>query len=90
MSEFPPGFMVVMDGQIYEPVRTIPHTRKDGVPTSIIEWATSCAGCGDPLRVRTSLRFEWPNRRCSNCKAPGTAVRHASRRTSSAAGSATK
>lgn len=85
MSEFPPGFSFVLDGQIYTPIRTLPYTRKDESPTTLIEWATSCAGCGDPIRVRTSLRFEWPSRRCTACKAPGAAVRDASRRTSSGA-----
>ncbi len=71
-------------------VGIIQPRRTDASPTILIVWSTSCAGCGEPLQVRTSLRFEWPNRRCTGCKAPGTGCSHASRRTSSAAGSTEK
>jgi hypothetical protein len=73
--EFPVGFLVEHDHQVYRPIRTIVHTRKDGERTSLIEWSTNCPGCGTEFNVISTLLFRNPRRRCDSCKAPGRTVK---------------
>jgi len=43
------------DGRIWKDVGTVPHTRKDGLPTTLRVWESACVKCGAPIQARTTL-----------------------------------
>jgi hypothetical protein len=67
----------IYQGQRYIAVGTIPHRRRDGTETRLIEWHSECAQCRAPFIARTpaaAKKFQ-PNRRCMKHKRPGQRVR---------------
>jgi len=70
MSEFPEGFALEWDGQVYRPTGTREHIRKDSTLTRLVDWTTQCPSCGKEFTIRTSLLFHAPRRRCDACKSP--------------------
>lgn len=85
MSEFPPGFAVIYDGQRYEFSGARSYQRKDNIPATLLDWNTQCPDCGKPFSITTPLVFKEPTRRCSGCRRPGAAVRTRMRRRTSPA-----
>ncbi|HEX4173961.1 MAG TPA: hypothetical protein VHY82_15945 [Acetobacteraceae bacterium] len=74
MSDFPDGFVWQFCGQRYRPLGTIPHVKRDGDLTRMIEWETECATCGRTFKLRTALTIREPTRRCEACRKPGYSV----------------
>ena len=68
------GTLLMIDGQRFEVVELIPHRRRDGQQTVLINWASHCARCGQPFRQSTSMTAKFPNRRCQEHHAPGLPV----------------
>lgn len=61
---------VTYRGQLYERLRIEKVVRKDGRPTSIATWRSTCAECREPYECTTSAlmdRFQAP-RRCQACR----------------------
>ncbi len=78
MSEFPEGFGFVHDGQLYRPIRLVPHLTKDGRTIKLVEWVTECPTCRNEFTT-TTLAFTSSRllrrRRCDACKNPGHTIR---------------
>jgi len=43
------------DGRIWKRVGEEPYTRKDGLPTTLRLWESTCVKCGAPIHVKTTL-----------------------------------
>ena len=63
-------------GQPYWSGISKPHTRKDGGATTLVEWKSHCAECGEPFSFWRPVKkaFE-PNRRCQEHQRPGIRVK---------------
>jgi hypothetical protein len=64
------GTTVRLDEQVYELRETKPHVRKDGAPTRLLVWESTCPGCGSSFVVTTGLSTKSLNRRCGACRKP--------------------
>ena len=73
-SEFPAGFSVEWDKQVYRPVGLRKHTTKAGASVELVEWETECPRCNKVFALTTLMKFTAPRRRCDDCKAPGRRV----------------
>ena len=63
-------------GQVYEPLETTPHVRRDGSETCLKWWLTRCAKCRAPFTLATpdgASQFS-PSRRCKRHRQPGKRV----------------
>jgi hypothetical protein len=63
-------------GQHYWSGALRPHTRKDGTPTTLLEWKSHCAECGRLFsfwRPAKRAKFD-PNGRCEEHRRPGCRV----------------
>lgn len=74
-SPFPDGMEWVFSGQRYRPLGVRDHVKLDGSATKLIDWQTACPGCGTVFSLSTGLSFNWPTRRCQDCKRPGVKVK---------------
>jgi hypothetical protein len=72
MTGFPEGFTIRLGTQDYRPVSIATDLRV--ASRKYIQWQTECPDCGKSITVSTSLVFDKPSRRCSDCKAPGRPV----------------
>jgi hypothetical protein len=63
------------DGQRYERVGTVEHTRSDGTVTWLEGWATHCAECSAPMVVLATAKRGPESRRCVKHKRPGAKPR---------------
>ncbi len=63
-------------GQVYSLVGTVPHTRRDGSPTTLAVWQSHCADCGAAFRFTLPAFVQQfsPNRRCGLHARPGLYV----------------
>lgn len=68
------GTVLLLEGQRYEVVGLLVHTRRDGSPTMLILWQGFCADCGMKFTFKTGMQAKSVNRRCDNHKRPGKAV----------------
>jgi hypothetical protein len=66
--------LLMIDGQRFKVVELIPHRRRDGQQTVLINWASHCARCGQPFSQTTGMTAKAPNRRCPAHHAPGVPV----------------
>ena len=73
-SEFPAGFSIEYDQQIYRPLGIRDHVTANGRNAKVIAWLTKCPECRKEFTVITGMRFSGPRRRCDDCKAPGRPV----------------
>jgi hypothetical protein len=65
------GESIRRDGQTYTLVKTAPHVRQDGFPTTLLTWQSKCMTCGGPFVVVTGLATAAVNRRCTVHKSAG-------------------
>lgn len=72
---FPAGMEWVFSGQRYRPLGVRDHVKFDGNAAKLIDWQTTCPGCGKIFTLSTGLSFNWPTRRCQDCKRPGVKVK---------------
>jgi len=63
---------IVLRGQAYALVGTEP---REGDKPSLLLWATHCAACGEPMRVKSGRLIKYLTRRCPLHKAPGQKVK---------------
>jgi len=75
MNPFPNGMVWIFQGQAYQPLGTREYVGRSGEAVTLIDWTSDCAECGNEFPVSTTLRFEYPNRRCDDCKKPRVRVR---------------
>lgn len=64
-------------GQRYELAGAVPHLRRDGMVTALIQWRSNCPQCGASFIATTaagSAHFQ-PNRRCPKHHRPGQRVK---------------
>lgn len=69
------GTILRLDDQEYELAVTRPHVRKDGTPTKVLIWETSCPVCGAAFEVGTGLKSNSVTRRCEPCRKTGKPVK---------------
>lgn len=68
MDNFPEGFGINLQGQIYRPV--------DRLGDRVIVWRANCPDCGEEFETTTALVFSSHiRRRCDACKRPGSPVK---------------
>ena len=58
------GTVLLLDEQEYELAAIEPHTRRDGLPTVILHWRSTCPACGQEFTVTSGLRSTGIARRC--------------------------
>lgn len=58
------------DGQEFTVVKVEPYTRRDGQPSHIITWNSSCPECWGKVENTSGLAVRFPRRRCSIHAAP--------------------
>lgn len=75
LSDLPDGFEIAICGQDYRFVRRISHTRRDGVPTTLMVWQAQCAECGKPFETKSPGNKCPDARRCHEHAKPGVKVR---------------
>lgn len=74
------GTVFLLEGQRYEVIDLLVHTRRDDAVTMLILWRGFCADCGTEFTFKTGLRAKSVNRRCDNHKRPGKPVSAKGRR----------
>ena len=69
-----PGFMMAIDGQVFEFIKNTPHTKRDGQSTTLMTWKTLCAECGDEFISASPFGRIPETRRCATHRKPGVRV----------------
>lgn len=65
------GYILKIDGLMFELVEIEPHVRRDGTPTQLLTWNGYCVDCGAPFQVKTGLRSKSLTKRCAAHRAKG-------------------
>ena len=69
------GTVLMLDDQPYELIEAEEHRRKDGSPTTLLTWLTTCPTCEQPFEVKSGLVCKAMNRRCDEHRKTGKPVK---------------
>lgn len=66
-----PGLRLDRGGQSFELIAVIPHVKRDGTATNLLEWSSRCLECGAAFHFRSPQHCFPENRRCAEHRRPG-------------------
>ena len=71
--------VLMLEGQRFVVIGSMLHRREDGERVPLIRWRSHCPTCGAAFECATSLKAQYPNRRCEKHHRPGLAVTESGR-----------